>query len=88
MGLWKRLEVPEFFKTNGERNRLLDMHSSTYKFIQKDDTDPEENPFRTISPFDDRKEQKEREGMTINQIRMLFADEDTINTKIIRYLIR
>ena len=87
LGLWQRLEVSEIFKTNGVRNRLLDMLSSTYRFIQKDDRDLEENPFRTISPFDDRKEQKEREGMTIDQIRLLFADEDTINTKIIRYLI-
>lgn len=85
--LWKRLEKSTFFKTNGVRNRLLDMLSSTYKFIQKDERDLEENPFRTITQFDEKKEQKEREGMTVEQIKLLFADEDTINTKVVRYLI-
>lgn len=86
--LWQRLENSTIFKTNMVRNRLLDMLSSTYRFIMKDDRDIAENPFRTVSPFDEKKETKQREGMTVKQIKLLFADEDTINSKITEYLIK
>ena len=86
--LWQRLENSTIFKTNSVRNRLLDMLSSTYRFIMKDDRDIAENPFRTVSPFDEKNETKQREGMTVEQIKLLFTDEDTINSKITDYLIK
>ena len=86
--LWKRLENSDIFITNGVRFRVLDILSSTYKFIQKDERDLVVNPFRTIAPFNDKAERKDREGMTVDQIKLLFADENTINEKVVQYLIR
>ena len=86
--LWLRLEKSSIFKTNMVRNRLLNMLSSSFRFIMKDDKNITENPFRSVSLFDERKEKTDRQGMNVAQIRLLFTDEDTINAKIVEFRIR
>ena len=89
LDLWKRLEESPFFTTNSVRNRLIHMLSSAYKFILKDTKDVmEENPFRSITCFKEKKEQKERKGMDVQQVKLLFADKETINFKVSQYLIQ
>lgn len=85
LALWGRLNQSSIFATNGVRNRVLDMLSSAFGFIMKDDKSITENPFKSIYRF--REEQNDRQGMSVEQIRHLFVDEETINSKIIEYRI-
>lgn len=88
LAFWKRLEKSTTFKTNIVRNRLLSILASTYTFIMKDDRSIPENPFKGIGSFNEDDEKKERVGMSTDQIQHLFADETTINNKVIDYLIK